>query len=280
MGLERPASQIDLPHCILWLIRSLKHHTTLGQAAMGNVSQYGNGSLDVDSFVQPPHADLNALCFGRTNDMVAYLQQIIGVKYPFEKYDQKTAERFTFGGMENSSATILTDTALHPASEEPESSCDVLVAHELSPSGSATMSTMSDWSNAWINEGFATYYHQLWGEKDQGEASFEYDRYQAQQAYFAETKLYFRPIVDYVYTDALEQFDTSGHERPAQALHMLRQLSATRGSSKPSATTCSPTKIRTPIRINTLRRSASRSEPILRGSRTMVLSSGLPALRR
>ena len=201
-----------------------KHHTTLGQAVMGNVSQYGNGSLDVDSFVQPPHADLNALCFGRTNDMVAYLQQIIGVKYPFEKYDQITAERFTFGGMENSSATILTDTALHPASEEPESSCDVLVAHELAQHWFGDDVTMSDWSNAWINEGFATYYHQLWGEKDQGEASFEYDRYQAQQAYFAETKLYYRPIVDYVYTDALELFDTSGHERPAQALHMLRHL--------------------------------------------------------
>ena len=111
--------------------------------------------------------------------MVAYLQQIIGVKYPFEKYDQITAERFTFGGMENSSATILTDTALHPASEEPESSCDVLVAHELAQHWFGDDVTMSDWSNAWINEGFATYYHQLWGEKDQGEASFEYDRYQA-----------------------------------------------------------------------------------------------------
>ena len=37
-------------------------------------------------------------------------------------------------------------------------------------------------------------------------------------------KLYYRPIVDYTYTDALELFDASGHERPAQALHMLRHL--------------------------------------------------------
>ncbi len=201
-----------------------KHHTTLGQATMGNVSQYGNGTLDVDSFVQPPHADLNAICFGRTNDMVAYLQQIIGAKYPFEKYDQITAERFTFGGMENASATIVTDTALHPAIEEPENSCDVLVSHELAQHWFGDDVTMADWSNGWINEGFATYYHQLWGEKDQGEASFEYDRYQAQQSYFAETKLYYRPIVEYVYTDALELFDVSGHERPAQALHMLRHM--------------------------------------------------------
>jgi aminopeptidase N len=188
-----------------------KHHTTLGH-------------LDVDSFVQPPYADLNALCFGRTNAMVAYFQKITGVKYPFEKYDQITAERFTFGGMENASATILTDGALHPAVEEPESSCDVLVSHELAQHWFGDDVTMSDWSNAWINEGFATYYHQLWGEEDNGEASFEYDRYQAQQSYFAETQRYYRPIVDYAYADSLEMFDASGHERPAQALHMLRHM--------------------------------------------------------
>jgi aminopeptidase N len=188
-----------------------KHHTTLG-------------SLDVDSFVQPPYADLNALCFGRTNAMVAYFQKITGVKYPFEKYDQITAERFTFGGMENASATILTDGALHPAIEEPESSCDVLVSHELAQHWFGDDVTMADWSNGWINEGFATYYHQLWGENDNGEASFEYDRYQAQQSYFEETRRYYRPIVDYVYADALELFDVSGHERPAQALHMLRHM--------------------------------------------------------
>jgi aminopeptidase N len=201
-----------------------EHHTTLGQAKLGNVGTYGNGAMDVDSFVQPPRADLNAVCFGRTNEMVAYLQQLIGVAYPFEKYDQTTAERFTFGGMENASATILTDHALHPAIEDVENSCDVLVAHELAQHWFGDDVTMSDWSNGWINEGFATYFHELWGEKDLGETSFEYDRYQAQQGYFDETKRYYRPIVDYDYADALELFDTSGHERPAQALHMLRHM--------------------------------------------------------
>jgi aminopeptidase N len=201
-----------------------KLHTTLGQAKDGDVARYGNGSLDVDSFVQPPKASLAARCFGRTNDMVAYFQQIIGVKFPWEKYDQTTAERFIYGGMEDTSATILTDSALHPATEDLENSCDVLVSHELAQQWWGDDVTMSDWSNGWINEGFATYYHQLWGEKDLGEASFEYDRYQAQQTYFDETRRYYRPIVDYVYTDGLELFDASGHERPAQALHMLRHM--------------------------------------------------------
>jgi aminopeptidase N len=188
-----------------------KHHTTLGH-------------LDVDAFVQPPKAGLNALCFGRTNQMTGYFSQLIGVAYPWEKEDQMTAERFTFGGMENSSATIQTDTALHPAVEDVESSCDVLVSHELAQQWFGDDVTMSDWSNGWINEGFATYYHQLWGEHDLGEAAFEYDRYQAQQSYFAETQHYYRPIVDYTYAEAVDLFDVSGHQRPAEILHMLRHM--------------------------------------------------------
>jgi aminopeptidase N len=201
-----------------------RYHTTLGQAHAGNVAHYGNGSIDVDSYVQPPAAALNAVCFARTNDMVAYLQQLIGVKWPWEKYDQTTAERYIYGGMEDTSATILTDATLHPAVEDPESSCDVLIAHELAQEWWGDDVTMADWSNAWINEGFATYFHQLWGEKDLGETEFEYDRYQAQQSYFAETRKYYRPIVDYLYADGIDVFDASSHQRPAQVLHMLRHM--------------------------------------------------------
>ncbi|HVA27933.1 MAG TPA: M1 family aminopeptidase [Candidatus Baltobacteraceae bacterium] len=182
------------------------------------------GSLDVDAFVQPHDAALAPLCFGGTNQMIRYYQRIIGVTYPFEKYDQITAERFTFGGMENASATILTELALHPKSEDAEASCDLLVSHELAQHWFGDDVTMADWSNAWINEGFATYFDELWTGERFGEAAFEDARYRAAQGYFAETHQYIRPIVDYIYKDPLDLFDASGHERPAQALHMLRYL--------------------------------------------------------
>lgn len=201
-----------------------EHHTTLGQAHDGNVSQFGNGSMPVDSYVQPRYANLNALCFGDTNDIVAYFQQIIGVRFPWLKYDQTTAERFTYGGMENASATIQTDRAIHPAVENFERPCDGLVAHELAHQWWGDDVSLSDWSNTWVNEGYATYFQELWSEKHFGEADFEYERYGAQQAYFGETKAYFRPIVDYVYNDPLDLFDASGYPRPGQVLHMLRYM--------------------------------------------------------
>lgn len=186
-----------------------KHHTSLG-------------NLDVDSFVQPPYADLNALCFGDTNQMIAYFNRAFGVPYPFAKYDQTTAERYDFGGMEDESATLVTVNALHPAVEDVESSCDDLVSHELAQHWGGDDVTMADWSNEWINEGFATYGDELWTGHRFGEAAFEYARFQAQQRYFDETEQYLRPIVDYTYADPIDLFDASGHERPAEILHMLR----------------------------------------------------------
>lgn len=188
-----------------------EHHTSL------------NG-LPVDSYVQPDVANLNALCFGDTKDIVAFFQSTIGIKFPWDKYDQTTAERFTYGGMENASATIQTDRAVHLPVQNFESPCDGLVAHELAHQWWGDDVTMSDWSNTWINEGYATYFQELWSEKHFGEADFEQERYGAQQSYFDETKNYFRPIVDYVYNDPLDLFDSSGYPRPGEVLHMLRYM--------------------------------------------------------
>lgn len=189
----------------------VKHHTALG-------------TLDVDSFVQSPYGNLNALCFGSTSRMIAFYNRLIGIAYPFAKYDQTTAERYVFGGMEDESAALITVLALHPKIEDVESGCDQLVSHELAQNWWGDDVTMADWSNVWINEGFATYYDELWTQHRFGEAAFEYARYEAQQSYFDETKRYLRPIVDYDYADPLDMFDASGHERPAEILHMLRVM--------------------------------------------------------
>ena len=188
-----------------------ENHTTLG-------------SLPVDSFVQPPLANENALCFGDTKDIVAHFQQLLDVPFPWAKYDQVTAERFTYGGMENASVTIQTDRAVHPAIVNLEQPCDGLVAHELSHQWFGDDASLADWSNAWLNEGFATYFTDLWAEKHNGEAQFEYDRYNEQQEYFGETKRYFRPIVTYVYNDPFDLFDASGYPRPGQIIHQLRYM--------------------------------------------------------
>ena len=109
--------------------------------------------MDVDSFVPPPYAALNAQCLGRSNAIVAYFQNLIGARFPWEKYDQMAAQRYIFGGMEDTSATILTTRALHAPSEEAEDACDELIAHELAQQWYGDDASWSDFSEVWLGEG-------------------------------------------------------------------------------------------------------------------------------
>ncbi|HET9392267.1 MAG TPA: M1 family aminopeptidase [Candidatus Rubrimentiphilum sp.] len=183
-----------------------------------------NGTTPVDFFTSQADAQWGSICFGRTNQMVAFFQKIIGVPYPWEKYDQTAVERFTAGGMENASATTQTELAIHPPQYDLERSCDGLVSHELAHQWWGDDVTMADWPNVWINEGYATYFQELWSQHHFGEAQFQYERYHAQQAYFGETRRYWRPIVEYRYANAMDSFDSSGYPRPGQVLHMLRWM--------------------------------------------------------
>ncbi len=53
--------------------------------------------------------------FKNTPDMMRLFSEKIGVRYPYAKYSQVVVQDFIFGGMENVSATTLTDTILYDA---------------------------------------------------------------------------------------------------------------------------------------------------------------------
>ena len=198
---------------------------TAGPYVKFHTERLRNGSaLPVDFFSSRADAKWAPLCFGRTNAIVAFFESIIGVPFPWEKYDQTAVERFTAGGMENASATTQTETAIHPPQYDLEQPCDGLVSHELSHQWWGDDVTAADWPNIWINEGFATYFEELWAQHHFGETQFEYERWHAQQEYFDETKRYWRPIVDYTYATADDSFDASGYPRPGEVLHMLRYM--------------------------------------------------------
>ena len=202
------------------------HSTYLTAFSAGPYVKYHDslGTIPVDYFVAANQAQWARTCLGRTPQMIAFFQSKIGIPYPWEKYDQTMVERFTAGGMENASATTLTETAIHAPWAELTNPCDGLVSHELAHQWWGDDVTTPDWANIWINEGFATYFEELWAEHHFGEAQFQYERYHAQESYFMETKRYWRPIVEYTYAQAGDSFDSSGYPRPGQVIHMLRYL--------------------------------------------------------
>src|SRR5690606_30050829 len=69
--------------------------------------------------------------FAGTKEMLAYYEQETGLKYPWARYDQVVVDDFTWGGMENTTQTTLTDRTLYPDELAGTRSSLGLVAHEL-----------------------------------------------------------------------------------------------------------------------------------------------------
>jgi aminopeptidase N len=212
-------------HVVTWSIGH-PHSSYLTSFVAGPYTKVHDtlGALPVDYYVHPEDAALARTCFGRTPQMIAFFEQFTGTPFAWEKYAQTTVQEFTAGGMENVSATTQSAFAIHPPEFELEASCDSLASHELAHQWFGDDITTVDWPNIWLNEGFATYFQELWSEHHFGADQFAYERANAQQTYFRETQRYWRPIVDYRYGTPQDNFDASGYPRPAQVIHMLRVL--------------------------------------------------------
>ena len=100
--------------------------------------------------------------------MIELFSTKFGVAYPYPRYSQVFVADFIFGGMENTSATTLTDTVLLDERAALDYDIDSLVAHELAHQWFGDLVTCRDWGEGWLNEGFATYSEYLWREHHEG----------------------------------------------------------------------------------------------------------------
>ena len=163
--------------------------------------------------------------FGRTPEMVRFFSERIGVPYPWAKYATVAVADFIFGGMENTSATTMTDTLLHDerAHVDFEEVADSITAHELAHQWFGDLLTCREWSHGWLNESFATYFDALFTEHQRGWDAFRHDLYQKAKVYFQEDSgRYRRPLVENVYAEPIDIFDRHLYERGAQVLDMIR----------------------------------------------------------
>jgi aminopeptidase N len=162
---------------------------------------------------------------GRTPDMLAFFSDLTGVKYPYARYAQTFVADFIFGGMENVTATTLTDTSLLDKRASLDADSDGLVAHELAHQWFGDLLTCRDWSHAWLNEGFATYFEALYTEHHKGNDEFRYELHQNAAIYLAEDSArYRRPIVNNVYHEPIDIFDRHLYEKGSLVLHMVRTV--------------------------------------------------------
>ncbi|MDH3494608.1 MAG: M1 family aminopeptidase, partial [Acidobacteriota bacterium] len=156
--------------------------------------------------------------------MVAYFSRVLDFDYPYTKYAQTIANQFN-GGMENITATTQTDNMIIDDRTELDADEDGLQAHELAHQWFGNYVTCRDWSDIWLNEGFATYMEALWQLESKGKDYFLYNEVRGNQnAYYGAWRQgQRRPIVTKNYANPDAVFDTYAYPRGGAVLHMLRK---------------------------------------------------------
>ncbi|MBD2114316.1 MULTISPECIES: M1 family metallopeptidase [Cyanophyceae] len=202
------------------------HPTYLMALAVGefDVIQDQWQDIPVTYYVEKGRKDQGQLTMGKTPRMVEFLSEKYGYRYAFPKYAQVCAADFIFGGMENTSVTILTDRCLldERAAIDNRNS-ESLVVHELAHQWFGDLLVINHWSHAWVKEGMATYSEVMWTEQEYGPDDAAYYRLGEARSYLSEDKSrYRRPMVTHVYREAIELYDRHIYEKGACVYHMIR----------------------------------------------------------
>jgi len=162
--------------------------------------------------------------FRHTKEMLDFFSERFGVPYPWEQYAQTAVDDFVASGMENVSATTLAARdILHGdlASERPEA-VDGLISHEMTHQWFGDLVTCKDWTNTWLNEGFATFGASLWEEHYYGADASSYRYWREQNAWMQSKELYPIPVVTRNIDDSVE-YAGNVYDKAGWVIHMLRE---------------------------------------------------------
>src|SRR2546427_5793083 len=152
-------------------------------------------------YVPQKDAAYAAKGFAAAAPALAFFSQTVA-PYPYEKLALIVGAT-RFGGMENSSAIVFSNTLFDLRGNENMSTrfgipmrIEDVVAHEIAHQWFGDSVTESTWADLWLSEGFATYFAGLFMEKYDGEDAFREYMRNAAQRYFNYERQTNTPIHD------------------------------------------------------------------------------------
>ncbi len=208
-----------------WMQKEI-HPTYLMTLAVGRFSEIADSwnGKPVTYYVEKGLEESAKLSMGKTPRMIEFFSEKFGYPYPFPKYAQVCVADFIFGGMENTSTTLLMDRCLLDKRAALDNFfTESLVAHELAHQWFGDLVVIKHWSHAWIKEGMASYCEVLWTEHEYDKDEAAYYLLGEAQSYLSEdSDRYRRPIVTNIYREAIELYDRHLYEKGACVYHMIR----------------------------------------------------------
>lgn len=146
-----------------------------------------------------------------------FLEEEIGVKYPWEVYRQVPVRDFLYAGMENTTSTIFSQDFVVDSIGFNDKNYVNVNAHELAHQWFGDLITAKESKHHWLQEGFATYYALLAEKEAFGDDYFYNQLYQYAQELQHANQYDSIPILNE------KASSLTFYKKGAWALHVLRE---------------------------------------------------------
>lgn len=173
--------------------------------------------IPIENYYYPKDSLKTEPTYRYTKEIFDFLEDEIGVGYPWQNYKQVPVRDFLYAGMENTSATIFSDQYVIDATTFVDKNYVNVNAHELAHQWFGNLVTEKDGNHHWLHEGFATYYAQLAEKELFGEEHYYWKLYSSlKELHKMDKKGEGQSLMD------AKASSLTFYEKGAWALYMLR----------------------------------------------------------
>ncbi|MEO0901554.1 MAG: M1 family metallopeptidase, partial [Bacteroidota bacterium] len=141
-------------------------------------SLQSSSGVPIELYYEPQDSLKVEPTYRYTKEIFDFLEREIDVPYPWENYKQIPVHDFLYAGMENTGATIFSNTFMVDSIGFLDKNYVNVNAHELAHQWFGNLVTEQSGEHHWLHEGFATFYAYLAEKEIFGEDYFYWKLYE------------------------------------------------------------------------------------------------------
>ncbi|NCO64609.1 MAG: M1 family metallopeptidase [Flavobacteriales bacterium] len=149
---------------------------------------YSKSGIPLEMYYYPQDSLKIEPTYRHTKQMFDFLEEEIGVPYPWQNYKQVPVKDFLYAGMENTSTTIFSDAFVVDSIAFVDKNYVNVNAHELAHQWFGNLVTETSGMHHWLQEGFATYYALLAEQEVFGDDYYYWKLYEYAQELLEQDK--------------------------------------------------------------------------------------------
>lgn len=176
-----------------------------------------NTGIPLKQYFYPERSDDYDWYYRHNEEIFNFLEENIGVPFPWQNYKQAPVQDFRHGAMENTTATIFGDFFLVDSIAFNDENYTYVNAHELAHQWFGNLVTATGSDEHWLHEGFATYYQWLSEQNIYGYDKADWDRQTAAALVFEASK------IDTIPLGNGQAGSARFYQKGAWVLHMLHR---------------------------------------------------------